>query len=235
MGSHWMFWICQKPGKGLESIGYIERGGGTYFAQSLQGQFSITKDSSKNMLYLQSLTSSESVVEKPGKSVTLSCSVSGISMGSYWMQWIRQKPGKGLEWIGYIDGGTRTYFAQSLQGQFSITKDTNTYGQSLTSSESVVEKPGKSVTLSCSVSGFSMGSYWMHWIRQKPRKGLESIGYIERGGGTYFAQSLQGQFSITKDTSKNMLYLQVKSLKAEDTAVYYCVRDRLTQKGCRLV
>ncbi|KAL6476114.1 hypothetical protein MHYP_G00146130 [Metynnis hypsauchen] len=98
------------------------------------------------------------------------------------------------------------------------------YGQSLTSSESVVEKPGKSVTLSCSVSGFSMGSYWMQWIRQKPGKGLEWIGFIDGGTSTYFAQSLQGQFSITKDTSKNMLYLQVKSLKAEDTAVYYCAR-----------
>uniref|UniRef100_A0AAR2KSM3 Ig-like domain-containing protein n=1 Tax=Pygocentrus nattereri TaxID=42514 RepID=A0AAR2KSM3_PYGNA len=97
-------------------------------------------------------------------------------------------------------------------------------GQSLTSSESVVEKPGKSVTLSCSVSGFSM-SYWLHWIRQKPGQGLEWIGYINSGTGTSFAQSLQGQFSITKDTSKNMLYLQVKSLKAEDTAVYYCARE----------
>uniref|UniRef100_A0A3B4D3Q2 Ig-like domain-containing protein n=1 Tax=Pygocentrus nattereri TaxID=42514 RepID=A0A3B4D3Q2_PYGNA len=101
----------------------------------------------------------------------------------------------------------------------------DTYGQSLTSSESVVEKPGTSVTLSCSVSGISMSSYWMHWIRQKPGQGLEWVGYIDGGTGTSFAQSLQGQFSITKDTSKNMLYLQVKSLKAEDTAVYYCVRD----------
>ncbi|KAL6476110.1 hypothetical protein MHYP_G00146090 [Metynnis hypsauchen] len=292
MGSYWMHWIRQKPGKGLEWIGYIDTGTtayfaqslqgqfsitkytsknmlylqkpgqglewigridsgtGTIFAQSLQGQFSITKDTSKNMVYLQSLTSSESVVEKPGKSVTLSCSVSGISMSSWYMSWIRQKPGQGLEWIGYIDTGTGTSFAQSLQGQFSITKDTSknmlylqsfsrkmnlglcvlmilisyTYGQSLTSSESVVEKPGKSVTLSCSVSGFSM-SYRMHWIRQKPGQGLEWIGYIDSGSSAYYAQALQGQFSITKDTSKNMLYLQVKSLKAEDTAVYYCARE----------
>ncbi|KAK3552662.1 hypothetical protein QTP86_018072, partial [Hemibagrus guttatus] len=60
--------------------------------------------------------------------------------------------------------------------------------------------------------------YWMGWIRQKPGQGLEWIGYIDGGTGTTFAQSLQGQFSITKDTNKNMLYLEVKSLKAEDTA-----------------
>ncbi|KAK3506046.1 hypothetical protein QTP70_019448 [Hemibagrus guttatus] len=98
------------------------------------------------------------------------------------------------------------------------------YGQSLTSSASVVKRPGELVTLSCTVSGFSMGSNDMHWIRQKPGQGLEWIGFIDWGTGTTFAQSLQGQFSITKDTNKNMLYLEVKSLKAEDTAVYYCAR-----------
>uniref|UniRef100_A0A3P8ZBJ7 Ig-like domain-containing protein n=1 Tax=Esox lucius TaxID=8010 RepID=A0A3P8ZBJ7_ESOLU len=80
-------------------------------------------------------------------------------------------------------------------------------------------------TLSCTLSGFSMGSYWMHWIRQKPGKGLEWIGRIDTGTGTIFAQSLQGQFSITKDNSKNQLNLDVKSLNAEDSAVYYCARE----------
>uniref|UniRef100_A0A673JF05 Ig-like domain-containing protein n=1 Tax=Sinocyclocheilus rhinocerous TaxID=307959 RepID=A0A673JF05_9TELE len=89
-------------------------------------------------------------------------------------------------------------------------------GQSLTSSDSVVKKPGESMTLSCTVSGFSMS-----------RKALEWIGRIDGGTGTIFAQSLQGQFSITKDTSKNILYLQVKSLK---TAVYYCARDSQKNK-----
>ncbi len=94
-------------------------------------------------------------------------------------------------------------------------------GQSLTSSDSVVKKPGESVTLSCTVSGFSM-SNWMSWIRQKPVKGLEWIGYIDGGTSTTFAQSLQGQFSIIKDTSKNMLYLEVKSLKTEDSCLLLC-------------
>uniref|UniRef100_A0A674EIW1 Immunoglobulin heavy variable 1-1 n=1 Tax=Salmo trutta TaxID=8032 RepID=A0A674EIW1_SALTR len=94
-------------------------------------------------------------------------------------------------------------------------------GQSLEdipSSPPVVKKPGESVTLSCTVSGFSMGSYYMHWIRQKPGKGLEWIGRIDTGTVTIFAQSLQGQFTITKDNSK-------KGEKSEDSAVYYCARE----------
>ncbi|XP_051988681.1 immunoglobulin mu heavy chain-like [Xyrauchen texanus] len=98
------------------------------------------------------------------------------------------------------------------------------HGQSLTSSGPEVKKPGESVTLSCVVSGLSLS--WLHWIRQKPGRGLEWIGRIESGTGTIFAQPLQGQFSITKDTGKNMVYLEVKSLKTEDTAVYYCAKDR---------
>uniref|UniRef100_A0A3B4X270 Immunoglobulin heavy variable 1-4 n=1 Tax=Seriola lalandi dorsalis TaxID=1841481 RepID=A0A3B4X270_SERLL len=93
-------------------------------------------------------------------------------------------------------------------------------GQSLTSSEPVVSRPGESVTLSCKVEGVSLA--WLHWIRQKPSKGLEWIGRIDGGTGTIFAQSLQGQFIITKDSSQNLVYLKVKSLKQEDSAVYYC-------------
>ncbi|KTF76975.1 hypothetical protein cypCar_00048299, partial [Cyprinus carpio] len=111
------------------------------------------------------------------------------------------------------------------QSEQSVVVSPAVSGQSLTSSDSVVKKPGESVTLSCTVSGFSVSSYWMHWIRQKPGKALEWIGFIDTGTSTTFAQSLQGQFSITKDIGNNMLFLEVKSLKTEDTAVYYCARD----------
>ncbi|KAI5106790.1 Ig heavy chain V region 914 [Silurus meridionalis] len=117
------------------------------------------------------------------------------------------------------------YYSSAVKGRFTISRDNNSYGQSMTSSAYVVKRPGESVTLYCTVSGFSMSSYYMHWIRQKPGRGLEWIGRIDTGTSTAFAQSLQGQFSITKDTNKNMVYLEVKSLKAEDTAVYYCARD----------
>lgn len=87
----------------------------------------------------------------------------------------------------------------------------------------MVSRPGQSVTLSCKVEGLSLA--WLHWIRQKAGRGLEWIGRIDSGTGTIFAQSLQGQFSIRKDTSTNTVYLQVNSLKQEDSAVYYCARE----------
>uniref|UniRef100_A0AAQ6I9V5 Ig-like domain-containing protein n=1 Tax=Anabas testudineus TaxID=64144 RepID=A0AAQ6I9V5_ANATE len=98
-----------------------------------------------------------------------------------------------------------------------------TQGQSLTSSEPVVSRPEESVTLSCKVEGLALA--YLHWVRQKPAKGLEWIGRIDSGTGTVFAQSLQGQFSITKDTSTNVVHLLAKSLKQEDSAVYYCAKE----------
>ncbi|KAK3552585.1 hypothetical protein QTP86_017630 [Hemibagrus guttatus] len=184
----------------------------------------------------QTLIQSDPVIIKPDQSHKLTCTASGFKFGSYYMHWIRQAPGKGLEWVARISsGGGSVYYSSAVQGRFTISRDNNSYGQSLTSSASVVKRPGESVTLSCTVSGFSMGSYNMHWIRQKPGQGLEWIGRIDTGTGTTFAQSLQGQFSITKDTNKNMLYLEVKSLKAEDTAVYYCARTHTDTTDSRAV
>uniref|UniRef100_A0A8D2FB35 Ig-like domain-containing protein n=1 Tax=Theropithecus gelada TaxID=9565 RepID=A0A8D2FB35_THEGE len=94
-------------------------------------------------------------------------------------------------------------------------------------------KPGGSLRLSCSASGFTFSDYYMHWVRQAPGKALEWVSSISNGGGsTWYADSVKGRFTISRENAKSTLYLQMDSLRAEDTAVYYCARDTVRGSQC---
>uniref|UniRef100_UPI003D81C65D CH103 K75 N76 Fab heavy chain n=1 Tax=Homo sapiens TaxID=9606 RepID=UPI003D81C65D len=85
-----------------------------------------------------------------------------------------------------------------------------------------VVKSSETLSLTCTVSGGSMGGTYWSWLRLSPGKGLEWIGYIFHTGETNYSPSLKGRVSISVDTSKNQFSLRLRSVTAADTAVYFC-------------
>nr|NDP10081.1 immunoglobulin mu heavy chain [Bos taurus] len=85
-------------------------------------------------------------------------------------------------------------------------------------------KPSQTLSLTCTVSGFSLSSYAVGWVRQAPGKALECLGGINTSGNTGYNPALKSRLSITKDNSKSQVSLSLSSVTTEDTATYYCAK-----------
>nr|7T5F_C Chain C, JLJ-G3 [Camelidae]7T5F_F Chain F, JLJ-G3 [Camelidae] len=81
---------------------------------------------------------------------------------------------------------------------------------------------GGSLRLSCAASGSIDSLYHMGWYRQAPGKERELVARVQDGGSTAYKDSVKGRFTISRDFSRSTMYLQMNSLKPEDTAIYYC-------------
>nr|NDP12160.1 immunoglobulin mu heavy chain [Bos taurus] len=85
-------------------------------------------------------------------------------------------------------------------------------------------KPSQTLSLTCTVSGFSLSSYGVGWVRQAPGKALEWVAGISISGRTCLNLGLKSRLSITKDKSKSQVSLTLRSVTTEDAATYYCAK-----------
>nr|NDP18201.1 immunoglobulin gamma heavy chain [Bos taurus] len=93
-------------------------------------------------------------------------------------------------------------------------------------------KPSQTLSLTCTISGFSLSSYGVGWVRQAPGKALECLGGIRGSGITSYNPPLKSRLSITKDNSKSQVSLSLSSVTTEDTATYYCAKGGGSGHGC---
>nr|NDP04995.1 immunoglobulin mu heavy chain [Bos taurus] len=76
---------------------------------------------------------------KPSQTLSLTCTASGFSLSDKAVGWVRQAPGKALEWLGSIDSGGNTGYNPGLKPRLSITKDNSKSQVSLSVSSVTTE------------------------------------------------------------------------------------------------
>nr|NDP05238.1 immunoglobulin mu heavy chain [Bos taurus] len=76
---------------------------------------------------------------KPSQTLSLTCTASGFSLSDKAVGWVRQAPGKALEWLGSVDTGGNTGYNPGLKSRLSITKDNSNNQVSLSVSSVTTE------------------------------------------------------------------------------------------------
>nr|NDP11964.1 immunoglobulin mu heavy chain [Bos taurus] len=92
---------------------------------------------------------------KPSQTLSLTCTTSGFSLSGYAVGWVRQAPGKALEWLGGINSRGTTCLNPALKSRLSITKDNSKSQLSLSLSSVTTED---TATYYCAKSPYGFDS-----------------------------------------------------------------------------
>ncbi|XP_057344845.1 uncharacterized protein LOC118919449 [Manis pentadactyla] len=170
---------------------------------------------------------------QPGGSLRLTCVASGFTFSSYAMHWIRQAPGKGLQWVAGISGNANSkYYTDSVKGRSTISRDNakntvdlqmdrltdedsalyfcakDTVRQSVQAKDDIALWGGHGKVLMGAEIHLChlLSQYWniLRWTCPPQEGGWNRSALV----------------SISRDTAKHQVILQLLSVMAEDPGLY---------------
>nr|NDP18987.1 immunoglobulin gamma heavy chain [Bos taurus] len=95
---------------------------------------------------------------KPSQTLSLTCTTSGFALEQRAVGWVRQAPGKALEWVGGISGGGTACLNPALKSRLSVTKD-NSKSQVFLSVSSVTTEDTATYYCAKGDDGYRKGDY----------------------------------------------------------------------------
>nr|UZF12959.1 ICAM-1-specific nanobody Nb44 [synthetic construct] len=88
---------------------------------------------------------------------------------------------------------------------------------------------GGSLRLSCTASEYEryINTGGLAWFRQAPGKEREGVATIYTGtSSTYYHEDVRGRFTVSLDSAKTSVYLQMNDLRPDDSGMYFCAATR---------
>nr|NDP04953.1 immunoglobulin mu heavy chain [Bos taurus] len=144
---------------------------------------------------------------KPSQTLSLTCTASGFSLSDKAVGWVRQAPGKALEWLGSVDTGGSTGYNPGLKSRVSITKDNSKSQVSLSVSSVTTEDSAtyycaavhqKTTKKSSCPDGYREGSacYWSSRCSDCDCLPHGSCGWYECGDCRSYSLTYNYEFNV---------------------------------------